>query len=364
MKKRSKSLALNLIIVVFEIIAFIVSYICYHRISFEYYTEDSNILLMICCSIFAYYIITGKSIPKWLHVFKYIVTTCVAITFMVVVFILAPMYSFNYPLLMFSGTMLFHHTICPILAIITFLCYDNLKLYKKKDIYLSLSFTFIYAIVAIILNILKVLEGPYPFLMVRTQPILISIIWVIVIIGFAAVISFILKLIHTSIHKEVLDVYNDEGLPINKVVLRGSDDSAFLKGEHFAVSVIFIENNKGEYLIQKLPDGTYSSTGGHVLSEESPLNAIIREVGEEIGIRLNKKNVEYLGFKIIDLPIRFLFYTKKNINIKKVKIDRNEVYSVEYMTEEEIKKLIKNNEMKESHAILFKELLKYKKNNL
>ena len=363
MKKRSKSLTLNLMIVVLEIIAFIVSYNSNHRIAFEFYTEDSNILLMICCSIFAYYIIMGKSIPKWLHIFKYIATTSVTITFMVVVFILSPMYGFNYPLLMLSGTMLFHHTLCPILGIVTFLLYDNLKLYKNKDIYLSLSFTFIYAIVAIILNIVKVLNGPYPFLMVRTQPLIVSIIWFTIVIGLSFVISFILKLIHTSIHKEVLDVYNDEGLPINKVVLRGSGDEDFLKGEHFAVSVIFIENNKGEYLIQKLPDGTYSSTGGHVLSEESPLNAIIREVDEEIGVKLSKKNIEYLGFKIIDLPIRFLFYTKKNINVKKLKLDRNEVYSVDYMSKEEIENLIKNNEMKESHAILFKELLKYKSNN-
>ena len=359
MRKRRISLTINLMIVVFEIISLIVDYVSNNKILVEYYTEDSNILLLVCCAIYSYYLILNKSIPKWLHIFKYIATLCVAVTFFVVLFILLPMYNFNVLGLLFYKSLLFEHTLCPILAIITFLYYDNLKVYKNKEFYLSFSFTIIYAIIIIILNIFNVVEGPYPFLMINKQPIIISILWLVIIFGFIYVISYILKFIHTSVHEEILDVYNDEGIPINKVVPRGSDDSEFLKGEHFAVSIIFIENNKGEFLIQKLPDGTYSSTGGHVLSGESPIKAIIREVKEEIGVSVRRKDVEYLGFKIIDLPIRFLFYIKKNINVKKVRIDKNEVYSVEYMSKDQIKELIKNKEMKESHAILYKEVLKH-----
>lgn len=364
MKKRSISLTLNLMIVVFEIIGFILSYKYNNRIAIEFYTEDSNILLLVCSSLFAYYIISNKSIPKWLHSFKYLATTCVSITFFIVLFILIPMGNFDFYSFLFNGTLLFHHTICPILGIITFLYFDNLKIYKDEEIYISLLFTIIYAIITITLNAFNLLKGPYPFLMVNNQPLIISVIWLIVIFSFVYTISYTLRLIHLKKHKEILDVYNDKGIPIDKTVLRGSDDSVFKKGEHFAVSVIFIENNNGEFLIQKLPDGSYSSTGGHVLNSESPMKAIIREVKEELGIKINKNDIEYLGFKIIDLPIRFLFYMKKNININRVVLDKNEVYSVEYMTKDRIKELIKNKEMKESHAILYKEVLKYIKKNV
>ena len=360
MKKRSISLVLNLLIISFELVGFIFSYLYNHRIAIEFYTECSNILMLVCSMVFVYYMVYNKSIPKWLHYFKYLSTTCVSITFFVVLFILIPMGNFDYYAFLFNGTLLFHHTLCPILAIITFLFFDNLKVYKKNSLLVSLSFTLLYGLIAIILNILNIIEGPYPFLMVKKQPFLISIIWFIIIVGFAYVIAYILKQIHTKVHKEVLDIYDDNGIPTGNTVLRGSDDSAFKKHEHFAVSVIFIENNKGQFLIQKLPNGSYSSTGGHVLSGEAPINAIIREVKEEIGVKLNKKDIKYLGFKTIDLPIRFLFYIKKNININRIIIDPNEVYSVEYMDVKEIKQLIKNKQMKESHAILFKEVLKNK----
>ena len=112
MKKRDVSLLINLLIIVFEIVGLISNYLYNSRIDIEFYTEDSNILLLICSTLFVYYLIKRKSIPKWLHIFKYLATVCVTITFIVVLFILAPIYNFNYGLLLFGNTMLFHHTIC------------------------------------------------------------------------------------------------------------------------------------------------------------------------------------------------------------------------------------------------------------
>jgi len=359
MSKKDVSLLLNMLIIIFETSSLMYSTIVNKSLSLEFYTIDSNILLLISSCIFVYYTLHNKKIPKWLHTLKYMTTTCVSITLLVVIFILTPMYGFNFYLTLFSGVLLFHHTVCPLLGIITFLKYDNLKIYNKKEVKNALSFTFIYAIILIILNILKVVKGPYPFLMVRSQSIIMSIIWFVVIIGFAYLIAIFLKNIHTNINKEVLSIYLEDGTKTNKTVLRGSDDDSFGKKEHFAVSVIFIENNNGEFLIQKLPNGKYSSTGGHVLKDEEPIDSIVREVYEEIGIKLNKKEIEYVGFKVMKKPIRFLYYIKKNVNINKVVVDKNEVSSVEYMTRDKIEDLIKNDKMKKSHAILYKDIIKY-----
>ena len=162
----------------------------------QFYTEDSNILALVTSCLFVYFLLSNKKLPKWLNTLKYISTTCVTITFLVVIFILAPMYNFNYLSLLFDGTMLYHHTICPLLCIITFLFFDKLNNYEKKDILYAFSFTIIYAVVLIALNLFEVVKGPYPFLMVKEQTIIESFIWIIVILGFAYMIAkclFVLK---------------------------------------------------------------------------------------------------------------------------------------------------------------------------
>ena len=165
---------------------------------------------------------------------------------------------------------------------------------------------------------------------------------------------------------EVLDVYNEKGEVLNKTTLRGCKDDDLLPGEHFAVSIIFIENSKGEFLIQRIPKGTYTATGGHIHSGESPRQAVIRETMEEIGIDISNDDFKELGFRLLDFPLRFLYYLKKDIDIKDMKLDPVEVDSVYYMSISEIYNLIKENKMKKGHALLFREIMKYKtgKNNL
>ena len=60
----------------------------------------------------------------------------------------------------------------------------------------------------------------------------------------------------------------------------------------------------------------YSSTGGHVDVGETPLTSIIREIKEELGIDVDSGELEYLGFLLYDKPIRFMYYLKKDIDIK------------------------------------------------
>lgn len=48
---------------------------------------------------------------------------------------------------------------------------------------------------------------------------------------------------------EYLRVYDNNKKPLDKKVLRGTP---LKENEHILISLIFIENEKGEYLIQKL----------------------------------------------------------------------------------------------------------------
>ncbi len=166
---------------------------------------------------------------------------------------------------------------------------------------------------------------------------------------------------------ELLDVYDDDGKKTGRVVDKSCKNNNFAKGEHIAVAIIYIENSKGEYLIQKTSrdkGGNYSSTGGHVQHNENPIDAIKREVKEEIGIDISNDNIVDLGWLVFDFPVRFIFYLKKDINLTEVVLQKDEVESVSYMNISELEDIIQKGLMHKAHAKVLDRVLEYKKGEL
>ena len=161
---------------------------------------------------------------------------------------------------------------------------------------------------------------------------------------------------------ELLDVYANDGKPTGRVVVRGDKTVILSDNEHIAVGVIFIQNSKGEFLIQKTSKekgGEYTSTGGHVDSGETPIQSIKREVKEELGLNVDNDNIIEIGYLLYDRPIRFMFYLKKEVDIQTLKLQREEVENVEFMSVDKIKELIEQGLMLVSHAKIFDKVLKY-----
>lgn len=164
---------------------------------------------------------------------------------------------------------------------------------------------------------------------------------------------------------ELLDIYDDYGNITEKTIEREKLSRGLLDGEHIAVSVIYIENSEGNFLMQKTSlnkGGLYSSTGGHVMSGETPLSSIKREVLEELGIDISFDDIKNLGFVLYDKPLRFLFYLKKDVDINNVVVQQEEVEFAKYMSVGEINELIDNELITKSHGVLFKKILEYKNN--
>ena len=187
--QRNVSIALSIIIIILEIIALIV---CYNSfgINLAYYTIDSNIFLLISTIL---YLLTINNVPKIVQLLKYSSTLSVFITFLVVVFVLYPMYNFNFQFLFLDGPNLYMHVLCPVLALISFIFFDSNEIENSlKNNLRSLYFTIIYAIILISLNILNVVSVPYPFLKVNQQSPLMSVFWIVLILGSALILSKVL----------------------------------------------------------------------------------------------------------------------------------------------------------------------------
>ena len=124
--RRLLSIALNLFIVWAEPIALPMSWDWGKEQMFIFYTEDSNILSACICAMVAVgqlvCIFTGRELPRWLHTLKYIATCCLTLTFLTVVFVLAPYYpdEGGVVFLLTESSMLYHHLLNPVLVFVSF----------------------------------------------------------------------------------------------------------------------------------------------------------------------------------------------------------------------------------------------------
>lgn len=196
-KRNMLGIIIDIIIVIFGVWGTCAEIYEHGIIMLSYYTVESNIFISLACLLDLVYQIRifkqGEPLP-WIKNIKYLATCCMTITFMVVMFILAPAGGIpEYIRMFFEGPLKYQHTLCPILAVFSFFVVDAYQNDLKKHVVLaSMTPTILYGIVTISLNIAKVMYGPYAFLHVYEQSIAMSVIYGVVIFGIAYVIGYFL----------------------------------------------------------------------------------------------------------------------------------------------------------------------------
>lgn len=156
---------------------------------------------------------------------------------------------------------------------------------------------------------------------------------------------------------EILDVYNDSFELIGKTIERGQ--KGLNENEYIMLAVVFIKNSDGKYLIQKTSkekDNIFSSTGGHVLHGETPLEAITREIKEELNLTIKKQQLKFIDRIIFkDKPCIFnLYFLESDFDINQIETQAEEVESVHWLEADQITKLIEEEKFAKSHSELFK----------
>lgn len=156
--------------------------------------------------------------------------------------------------------------------------------------------------------------------------------------------------------KECFDVLNEYGEYTNEIKSREECHKEGLW--HKGVVVFIINEDNSKILLQqrsstkKLWPNLWDITaGGHVLANELGYQAVIRETKEEIGISITKNDLEFIGATtsinekgdIINKHYNEYYIVHKNVDLKDVKVQKEEVQDIRWFTKEELLSKIDNN---------------------
>ena len=198
---------LNGLLVILELVGMVIPLTQSGPEKFIYYTIESNLLALAAS---AFYVLSAvrtihqkqKSISKLAAGFRFMAAVCLMVTFLVVsVGLLLNMSEEGFYEVMIEGSSLYVHLVCPLLSLVSFLFFENGNELYFFHCALAAFPTFLYGIVSMTMNILRIWYGPYVFLHVYEQPLYMSILWIIIIDGGALLLSCIMKYLNSKIFK-------------------------------------------------------------------------------------------------------------------------------------------------------------------
>jgi len=142
---------------------------------------------------------------------------------------------------------------------------------------------------------------------------------------------------------ELFDELNDNGEYTGRTVTR---EDAHNNGLRHRGVILFIVNSKNQVLMQQRsatkrqwPNCWDGAGGGHVDAGELGMFAAIRELYEELGIKVKPSEVRYIGAylseqktdKVWNKHFNEFYVAHKNVNPKKIKIQESEVQQIQWI---------------------------------
>ena len=153
---------------------------------------------------------------------------------------------------------------------------------------------------------------------------------------------------------EKRDLYDEKRHLTGETIYKGEE---IPNGRYIIVVLVLIQKRS------EIKNGKYATTGGHCKTGENSIQGILTEIKEEIGLDVKAEDLKLYysgkaGFAFWDD-----YYIKMDVpNIEKLKLQKEEVESVCWLTEEEIKQLMNEDKFFKNHYEEFEILLEWLKN--
>ena len=162
---------------------------------------------------------------------------------------------------------------------------------------------------------------------------------------------------------ELRDLYDKNSNKTNKTYNKGD---VIPDGYYPMVVMVVIRNFKGEFLMQKRAEskgGDWGVTGGHPKSGETPLEGIITEVKEELGLDFSKEEFIEYDSGCDGKDCYKMYFVTKDIDIKDITIQEKELSEVKWFSMEELQHMVDIKELNNDQIACFNKVCDYLKNN-
>jgi len=153
---------------------------------------------------------------------------------------------------------------------------------------------------------------------------------------------------------EYIDILDKDG---NKTGLTKPKPEIHKNGDWHRASHIWIINFQNELLIQRrsstkenYPNLWDISAAGHISAGEDSITSALRETKEELGLKLDKEDVQYLFSTIeqvvlnngayIDNEIGDVYLARKDVDVSNMQIQKEEVTEVKFVYFKQVEKMI------------------------
>ena len=160
---------------------------------------------------------------------------------------------------------------------------------------------------------------------------------------------------------EYLQVFDENKIMLNEKIERELKKT-LPSGKYFMIILLFIQNEKGEFLVQKTSvnrNNELAFPGGHVTYGDDGLKTVIKEAKEELDIDLTPDEVKLIDTLRFEYAYAELYYTNKKIDIDKLKLQEEEVDYVKWYSIEQINKFIEENNFRKGNIEPYKIILNY-----
>lgn len=169
---------------------------------------------------------------------------------------------------------------------------------------------------------------------------------------------------------ELLDIYNENNEPLNESLER---EEVHNKGLWHREILVIVVNEKNQVLLQKrsykkrhLP-GKWALCAGHVTSGDTEKATAIKELNEEIGLKVLQKDLKLIDiFKKGDptnKKFSYIYLLRTDAKLKDLKIQTSELTQIKYVPIRKLIKMILDNDKHlvfggdEYHLQLFNKIL-------
>ena len=137
------------------------------------------------------------------------------------------------------------------------------------------------------------------------------------------------------------------------------------EGMYPMVVMVCIQNGEGKFLMQKrVPEkgGDWGVTGGHPKSGETPLEGMLTEIKEEIGVDVNPEELEVFSEGCDGVDCYKMYYLKTDYDLNDFVIQKEELTELKWFSMQELETMVDNKILNPNQIACFKKCVKYLEN--